>query len=174
MKSVKQILPVVILTAIVVLYIAGLNKKLPQNLKGSDFNYAFTIKDLEGNIKSFDDYKNKVIFLNLWATWCGPCRAEMPSIQKLYNKTQSDDMVFIMLSIDREEDEAKVKNYIKRNNFSFPVVMPAGNLTAQLDVPSIPTTFIIDKEGKIIYQKVGSTNYDTEKFRKMLRDIAAK
>src|SRR5690606_12751282 len=104
MKSVKQILPVVILTAIVVLYIAGLNKKLPQNLKGSDFNYAFTIKDLEGNIKSFDDYKNKVIFLNLWATWCGPCRAEMPSIQKLYNKTQSDDVVFIMLSIDREED----------------------------------------------------------------------
>lgn len=174
MKSIKQILPVGILTALVVFYITGFNRKSAPDINGMDFNYAFTVKDLEGNVKPFDTYKNKVVFLNLWATWCGPCRNEMPGIQKLYDKTRSEDVVFVMLSIDQEGDEGKVRNYIRKNKFSFPVVMPSGSITAQLDVPSIPTTFIIGKDGKIAHQQVGSANYDTEKYRKMLQDLAAK
>lgn len=142
-------------------------------MKDKAFNYSFTVKGLEGNRVDFTTYKDKVIFLNLWATWCGPCRVEMPSIQKLYEKTQSEDIVFVMLALDKDGEEPKIRNYIEKNNFTFPVVMPSGGLSAQLNVPTIPTTFIISKEGKIVHQKIGTTNYDTEKYRKMLQDLAA-
>lgn len=173
MDSLKKFIPIVFITAIVVLYITGFNRKASPDLKDKNFNYAFTVKDLNGDAIPFDSYKGKVIFLNLWATWCGPCRVEMPDIQKLYDKTKSEEVIFVMLSLDSEGDEAKVRNYISRNNFSFPVVMPSGNLSTQLNVPSIPTTFIISKEGKIVHQKIGSTNYNTEKYVKMLHDLEA-
>ena len=173
MNSLKKLIPVVVLTAIAVFYITGFNRKSTANLKDNAFDYSFSVKDMNGEVVPFDTYKGKVVFLNLWATWCGPCRAEMPSIQKLHDKTKSEDVVFVMLSRDDDREEAKVKNYIKRNNFSFPVVMLSGNITPQLNVPSIPTTFIINKEGKIVNQIVGSTNYNTEKYRKLLQELAA-
>ncbi len=173
MNSLKKLIPVVVLTAIAVFYITGFNRKSTADLQNQTFNYSFSVKDMNGNIVPFDTYKGKVVFLNMWATWCGPCRAEMPSIQKLHDKTKSEDVVFVMLSRDDDREEAKVKNYIKRNNFSFPVVMLSGNITPQLNVPSIPTTFIINKEGKIVNQIVGSTNYNTEKYRKLLQELAA-
>ena len=65
------------------------------------FNYNFSIKDLNGNVLDVKDLKGRTIFLNLWATWCGPCRMEMPSIQSLYNQVDNKKIMFIMLSIDR-------------------------------------------------------------------------
>ncbi len=173
MNSLKKLIPVVVLTAIAVFYITGFNRKSTTDLQNQTFNYSFSVKDMDGNIVPFDTYKGKVVFLNMWATWCGPCRKEMPDIQKLYDKTRSEDVAFVMLSIDREGDKRNVLSYIKKNNFSFPVVMPSGNMTTQLNVPSIPTTFIINKEGKIVNQIVGSTNYNTEKYRKLLQELAA-
>lgn len=173
MNSLKKLIPVVVVTAIAVFYITGFNRKSTVDLQDQTFNYSFSVKDMDGQVVPFDTYKGKVVFLNLWATWCGPCRKEMPGIQKLYDKTKSEDVVFVMLSRDDDREEAKVKNYIKRNNFSFPVAMLSGNITSQLNVPSIPTTFIINKEGKIVHHIVGSTNYNTEKYRKMLQELAA-
>mgnify|MGYP005859123841 CR=1 FL=1 len=172
MHSLKKLIPIALVTAIVVLYITGFNRKSTPDLKNKNFDFAFTVKDMSGQTIPFDSYKGKVVFLNLWATWCGPCRAEMPAIQKLYDKTKSDGVEFVMLSMDKEGDEEKVKNYILRHKFSFPVVMPFGSLSNQLNVPSIPTTFIIDKKGKIVHQKIGTTNYDTEKYIRMLNDLA--
>lgn len=170
----KKLIPIAIITILVAVYISGFNRKSSPDLKDKSFDYAFTIKDLDGNKVSFEEYKGKVVFLNLWATWCGPCRAEMPSIQKLYNKTQSDNIAFVMLSLDQEGDQKKVANYVKRNNFTFPIAMPSGRITKQLDVPSIPTTFIIDKTGKIVYQKIGTADYDTEKYSKMLLELSVR
>src|SRR6187401_1440514 len=77
------------------------------------FNYNFTIKDLDGNVIDVKEFKGRTIFLNLWATWCGPCRMEMPSIQNLYNQVDNEKIMFIMLSIDQQRDLGKVKSYIK-------------------------------------------------------------
>lgn len=137
------------------------------------FDYDFAIKDLSGVKISFKKFQGKVVFLNMWATWCGPCRAEMADIQKLYN-TVDDKVVFIMLSIDDDKNNARVVSYISNKAFTFPVYMPSGYLPEQLQVPSIPTTFVISKDGSVVAKEVGSKNYNTDKFKKFLEDLANK
>lgn len=135
------------------------------------FNYDFTIKDLAGNKFSFGQYKGKVVFVNLWATWCGPCRAEMAGIQKLYSSIALDSISFVMLSLDRDTDQEKVVKYVNTKGFTFPVYLPSGRLTEQLNVPSIPTTFVIGKDGRIVAKEVGTTNFNTDKFKKFLKQL---
>jgi thiol-disulfide isomerase/thioredoxin len=135
------------------------------------FNYDFTVKDTGGKETNFNDFKGKVIFLNLWATWCGPCRSEMPAIQELYNGIDKEKIVFVMLSLDEQNRVAKVKSYITDKSFTFPVFMPVGQLTNQLHVDTIPTTFVIDKDGYIVLKEVGMRNYNTTKFKKYLEGL---
>jgi thiol-disulfide isomerase/thioredoxin len=145
----------------------------PGTLKNTpDFDYNFTIKDMDGNRLSFGQFKGKVIFLNLWATWCGPCRAELPAIQELYSGIEKDKIIFVMLSIDKDSDKGKIVRYIKNNAFTFPVYQPSGQLTKQLRVPSIPTTWVVSKEGKIVAKEVGTTNFNTVKFKEFINELA--
>ncbi len=137
------------------------------------FDYAFTIKDLAGNKFTADQYKGKVLFINIWATWCGPCRAEMKGIQKLYDKMDHNQVQFIMLSVDKDGSKDKVVSYLKDKGFTFPAFMPSGYLTSQLNVPGIPTTFVISKDGKIVAKEVGMKDYDTSKFKKFLDKLIA-
>jgi thiol-disulfide isomerase/thioredoxin len=140
--------------------------------KPETFDYQFVVRDQHGTRINFSAFKGKVIFLNLWATWCGPCRAEMPTIQSLYDHAKSDSVVFVMLSVDDDGAEAKINRYIDNNKFTFPVYRPSGYLTEQLNVPGIPTTLIISKEGKIVSKEVGATNFDTPHFRKFLEKLS--
>jgi thiol-disulfide isomerase/thioredoxin len=137
-----------------------------------DFNFDFSIQDLHGNKIPFEQFRGKVIFLNLWATWCGPCRAEMAGIENLYSKIDKSKIEFVMLSLDRDSDKNKVISYMQTKAFSFPGFMPSGYLPKQLKVPEIPTTFIISKEGKIVRKEVGSMRYDTPKFQKFLEGLS--
>lgn len=150
-----------------------LNVRPEEPEKEKDFDYNFTLKDLKGNRIKFDQYKGKVVFLNMWATWCGPCRAEMPGIHSLYEKLKGVPIEFVMLSIDRDQALPKVESYIANNKYTFPVFMPSGNLATQLQVPSIPTTFIISKDGKIVMKEVGTRNYDTQRMADFLKKQAA-
>ncbi len=152
-----------------------MNASIPMTDRNQEnFDFGFTLKDSLGNKFNAGQFKGKVIFLNVWATWCGPCRAEMPAIHKLYNKVKDDRIVFIMLSIDKDQAAQKVKAYVRKNKYTFPVYMPSGYLTEQLNVPSIPTTFVISKEGKIVMKEVGTKNYNTNKFMRFLNELAAK
>ena len=137
-----------------------------------DFDYQFTIKDLAGNKVPFEKFKGKVLFLNLWATWCGPCRAEMDGIQNLYTKIDKEKITFIMLSLDKDSDHGKVVDYLQKKNFTFHAYMPSGYLPQQLRVPQIPTTFVISKDGKIVKKEIGSMQYDTPKFQKFLETLS--
>ena len=138
------------------------------------FDYNFFIKDLNENKISFERFKGKVVFLNQWATWCGPCKAEMASIQDLYNSVAKDSIEFVMISLDKDKFKDKVLKYKADKNFSFPIYMPSGYLSEQLNVPSIPTTFIISKQGKIVLKEVGATNFNTAKFKRFLLDLTKK
>ncbi len=137
-----------------------------------DFDFNFTIKDIHGQKVDFKDYRGKVIFLNLWATWCAPCRSEMPAIQKLYDGLDKNKVFFVMLSLDKDSQLEKVKSFVKKQSFSFPVFMPSGYLSEQLQVPSIPTTFVINKEGRIVFKEIGMKNYNTLKFKRFLNELA--
>lgn len=132
------------------------------------FDFNFTIKNLKGENIPFESFKGKVIFLNLWATWCGPCKAEMPGIQELANKLKDNQVEFVMLSIDREPATEKVNNYINKNNYTFPVYLKDQYVPELLRVSSIPTTFIINKQGELITKEVGTRNYNTKKMLNFL------
>ncbi len=151
-----------------------LNAGTKELKRPKQFDFNFIVKDLSGKKIKFEDFKGKVIFLNLWATWCGPCRAEMADIQKLYDKIDKSKVVFVMLSIDEDKNKEKVESYVHNKAFTFPVFMPSGYLSEQLQVPSIPTTFVISKEGTIILKEVGSTNYNTEEFKIFLEEKSNK
>jgi thiol-disulfide isomerase/thioredoxin len=150
-----------------------MNASVEEMITDEDFNYDFTIKDLSDNRVNFDRYKGKVIFINLWATWCSPCRAEMPGIQKLYEKADPDKVSFVLLSVDKDLNKDKVVKFIKDRSFTFPTFMPSGRLSNQLNVPNIPTTLIISKTGKIVVKEIGMKNYDTPKFKKLLDKLAS-
>jgi len=135
------------------------------------FDYNFNLTNLNGDTIDFNQFKGQTVFINLWATWCGPCRAEMPSIQELYNTVDHSKIAFVMLSLDAPSHNHKVVAYIKDKSFTFPIYRPHGALAEVLNVPSIPTTFVINKDGKIVSKKVGTANYSTEKFKKFLEGL---
>lgn len=140
-------------------------------LVAKKFDYNFSVRDMNGKIVDVKEFKGKTIFLNIWATWCGPCRFEMPSIQSLYNQIDNDNIRFVMLSVDRQEDFEKVKNFVNDKNYTFPVYTPSGTLPDQLQVRSIPTTFVINPEGKIVSHETGAANYDTPEFKEFLKNL---
>ena len=140
--------------------------------KEQSFSYDFSVKDLDGKTLDMSDLKGKVIFLNLWATWCGPCRVEMPSIQNLYNAVDPEKIAFVMLSLDQENDRAKIRKFVSDKEFSFPVYQPATPLPKLLRVTTIPTTFIISPDGKVKSKKTGMANYDTDEMREFLKQLS--
>ena len=153
---------------ILILKTGVLNANAEAKKSPADFDYNFSIKDLKGNRVSFNQYKGKVVFINLWATWCGPCKAEMPGIQSLSEKLKGRSIEFVMLSVDKEAALPRVTKYLEKNEFTFPVFMPHGYLPEEMQVTSIPTTFVISKDGKILMKEVGTRNYDTKKMVKFL------
>ncbi len=132
-------------------------------------DYNFKLKNIDGSTISFNELKGKVVFMNIWATWCAPCIAEMPNIQNLYEKMDSSKVAFVMLSTDQSEE--KVNNFIDRKGFTFPVYLAASNVPSEFRVPSIPTTFVFSKEGKIVSKNVGMANYDKKSFIKFLNEL---
>jgi thiol-disulfide isomerase/thioredoxin len=151
------------------LLLAGFRDAKDEVLKKPEaFDFNFIVRDQSGKRIQFSEYKGKVIFLNLWATWCGPCRAEMPTIEQLYRQVGSDSIAFVILSVDESQFESRVAHYIETSKYTFPVYRPSGYLTEQLNVPMIPTTFIISKDGMIVSKEVGATNFDTARFRKFI------
>ena len=128
---------------------------------------AFTIQDINGRSVDLQRFKGKKIFLNLWASWCPPCRAEMPSIEKLFRAADTGKVAFIMLSLDDHFDKAK--KFIRKQGFRLPVYYPAENLPALFNVQGIPSTFIFDEHGRLIQRIDGAENYDSDQYRKLLQ-----
>ncbi|WP_077400182.1 TlpA family protein disulfide reductase [Cellulophaga omnivescoria] len=127
-----------------------------------NFNWKFV--DANGNNFNLNNYQGKVIFINFWATWCPPCVAEMPSLQKLYTDYKND-VEFIFLASDKVN---KVKAYLNDNNFSFNVYYSNYMLPKELKHTVIPTTFVLNKSGKIIIKETSAKNWNSEKTRKLL------
>lgn len=127
----------------------------------------FETQLLDGTEISLDDYKGKVILLNLWATWCGPCRAEMPSMERFYNHYK-DKPVFLAALNVREPKET-VESYIKEGGYTFPVLMDElGVHSGIYSSGSIPTTYIINKEGLIIGRFVGAREWDDPELMELI------
>ena len=122
----------------------------------------FKLKDLNGKELSLSDLKGKKVFLNFWATWCPPCKAEMPEIEKLYQETKDSDLVIV--SIEIGEPLGTVKSFIDTNKYNFKVLLdPDQSVAAKYNIASIPTSYFIDEDGNIISKKMGAMDINEMK-----------
>ncbi|NQT30127.1 MAG: TlpA family protein disulfide reductase [Candidatus Saganbacteria bacterium] len=123
----------------------------------------FTLYDLAGKSHTLSDYKGKVVFLNFWATWCPPCRTEMPAMQKLF--LDSDKSKFVMLAVDINQKKRVVADFAKTNGYTFPILLDTnGKVSDKYQVSGIPATFIIDKSGNIVNRIIGSRHWKWSEF----------
>ncbi|MFN7706152.1 MAG: TlpA family protein disulfide reductase [Chryseotalea sp.] len=131
-------------------------------------SYTFSLIDMNQKSVPFHQYRGKVVLVNLWATWCGPCRAELPSLQKLQQSYLHPDFEIVAISLDKQSDNQKVNNYLLQNNFTFPVYYPDQNFPKVLQVRAIPSSFLIDKKRQIVWHKTGVENFNKASFRKKI------
>lgn len=112
----------------------------------------FTLNDLSGRPLRMADLHGKVVLLNFWATWCPPCRSEMPDLDALYQRFKSQGLVVLAIS---DEDAPTVKPFVKQFNITFPVLLDTGDkVNGQYKISGIPKTFIYDRDGKLIAQAI--------------------
>lgn len=130
----------------------------------------FTLTDQYGNTHTLSDYKGKTVFLNFWATWCPPCRAEMPDIQKLYETydTEGDDALVVLgiaaPGMGSERSEEGIKDFLDEHGYTYPVLMDTtGDIFMGYGVFSYPTTFMIDKDGNVFGYASGQLSEDMMK-----------
>lgn len=133
-------------------------KSEPIRTKAKDFK----LKDLTGKEISLSDLKGKNVYLNFWATWCPPCKGEMPEIEKLYQETKDSNLVIIAVEIG--EPISTVKNFIDENKYTFKVLLDSDqNVAQQYGVSSIPTSYFIDKNGNIVSKIIGAMDINQMK-----------
>jgi len=114
----------------------------------------FTLTTLDGNEATLSDYAGQVVVVNFWATWCPPCKAEMPDIHDYYQANQ--DKGLTVLAVNAQEDENTVSRFIESTGFTFPVLLDSqGKVEQQYQVRSFPSTFVIDRDGNVVYIHVG-------------------
>ena len=128
---------------------------IEDNLPAPDFSYP----GLDGKMISLSDYKGKVVLVNVWATWCPPCVAEMPSMEKLYNKLKGQNFEILAVSIDAP-GLAAVAPFMKKSNLTFPALIdPEGTIRAAYGITGVPESFIVDKQGILVKKIVGPVDW---------------
>jgi peroxiredoxin len=114
----------------------------------------FTLADLQGKNWSLKDLRGKVVLLNFWATWCPPCRKEMPDLEALYLRFKDKDQGFVVLAIS-DEDAAKVTPFLAERNITYPVLLDQGRkVNEQFQIAGIPKSFVYDRSGKLVAQSI--------------------
>lgn len=127
----------------------------------------------QGETVKVGDLRGKVVFINFWATWCPPCRAEMPSINVLYeNYKDNSNIVFLIVEI--EGDKAKAEAFVKGQNLTLPISFPDSDIPKEWLSESIPSTVILDKEGRVATRHEGMADYSSPDVDKFIQDLINK
>ena len=130
----------------------------------------FALKDIDGKTHSLSDYKGKVIVLNFWATWCPPCRFEMPSMERAQALTINDDVVFLGINVG--EDADTIFTFTADYPVTFPLLMDINSeIIEQYPVVGLPTTYVIDTQGRIVYQAIGTRDWDNANIVNQLKAL---
>ena len=135
------------------------------NQKKSSVGYLapdFSLRNLQGNYENLNNYRGQVIVLNFWATWCVPCRVEMPSFEKLYRRYRSEGVIVLAVTLDKNAGQ-KIKSFVHKYGISFPVLLDEKGEAEQL-YPSmtIPFTYVIDREGRVVARVDGAKNWESD------------
>jgi thiol-disulfide isomerase/thioredoxin len=136
---------------------------------------GFSLKDMDDEPHALQDYQGKVILLNFWATWCPPCRHEMPALEKLYLQFRKQD--FVVLAINQWEDPDLVFAYTGDLNVfpTFPILFdPESTVAQQYGVKGLPTSFVIDRDGRVVYRAIGGREFDHPEIIGIIKHLLAK
>ena len=130
-------------------------------------NYNWNLRKLDGTPVNLSQSTGRVAIINLWATWCPPCIAEMPSFEKLY-EDYGNKVDFYFVS---SEEAEKLHRFLEKKNYRLPVYQPLSMPPGQMQSTSLPTTYLLSKNGKIVVDKKGSANWNDSGFRKTLDNL---
>jgi thiol-disulfide isomerase/thioredoxin len=130
-------------------------------------DYEWSLKAMDGKIYDFEENRGQVTLINFWATWCPPCIAEMPDLQKLYND-YGNKMSFLFVARDQED---KVEAFLEKKGYELPVYYERGLVPRQIYYGGLPTTFIIDREGRIVVSEVGAADWNDSQTRQLLDSL---
>jgi peroxiredoxin len=146
----------------------GKSEEFVSYTKVGDKIPSFSLTTLDGKPFSIDTLKGKVVLVNFWATWCAPCLAEMPRIEKeIWQKRKGPD--FEMIAIAREQNDQEIKGFRDKYNYSFPMGPdPKRGIYAKFANAGIPRNYVINPDGQIVYQSVGYSSEDFEKLMAIL------
>ena len=124
----------------------------------------FTLDKLDGGNLKLSDLRGKAVLLNFWATWCPPCREEMPTLETLF-QTFKDRSDFVLLAVDSEEHKETVSEFLKNNPYRFPVLLDTtGEADLQYSIEAIPTTYLIDAQGEVVAGTKGAFDWTKKEF----------
>ena len=131
----------------------------------------FEIENLAGGNTALEDYRGKVVILNFWATWCMPCRAEMPGMETIWKKYKEQGLVIAAVSVD-EGSRGRIETFSKLLDLSFPILLdPESEVSDLYKVSNMPTSFLIDRNGKIISRIVGTEEWTSPEAIQLVEDI---
>jgi thiol-disulfide isomerase/thioredoxin len=145
--------------------------KAPQGDAPVLARYDIPVTTLDGTPTSLPALRGSVVFLNLWASWCAPCLAEMPLIQRLYDDVNDSRIIFVMLSVDEDRDAAE--RLIDARGYTFPVYHLAGPLPGTYSTAILPTTYILSPSGRVAAVHSGMANYASEDVLGFLKGLAS-
>jgi thiol-disulfide isomerase/thioredoxin len=131
-------------------------------------DYSWPLRTLDGRETKLSEFRDKVVFINLWATWCMPCVAEMPNIQGLYDSLKSERVAFLLIS---NEPKETVKKFLNDKKFTFPVYLCNKELPCVFKTMGIPATFILSRDGSVVFKEVGSAKWDDVSSLNFLRGL---
>ena len=121
----------------------------------------FSLRNLKGNYESLDSYRGQVVVLNFWATWCAPCRVEMPSFEKLYRRYRSEGVAVLAVTLDKNAGP-KIKSFVDEYELSFPILLDEkGEVERLYPSMTIPFTYVIDSEGRVVARVDGAKNWES-------------
>ena len=130
------------------------NGSLPEQVAAD-----FTLSDMSGQQVSLSQFKGKVVLLNFWATWCPPCREEMPSMERLYNDFREKGLVILAVNVE-ENGHQVVSKFLQGNPYTFPILLDDKNVaTQQYGVFRFPESFLIDRNGNVVEKIIGGRNW---------------
>lgn len=131
----------------------------------------FLLPDMRGQAVRLSQLKGKVVLLNVWATWCGPCRKEMPTMEALAHKLSGED--FVLLAVSQDVDgAATVKPYLQEGGYTFPVLLDVqGEVGRKYGVTGYPETFVVDRQGQVVYHHIGYNDWAQPQMEETLRRL---
>jgi len=132
----------------------------------------FNLPDANGNLVSLSQYRGKVVIINFWATWCGTCLDEMPSLERLYRDFRNrNDFALVTISVD-QEGWSIIAPFLKRTSYDFPVLADADSrVSAAYGVTMLPTTYIVDRNGRIVWNVAGALDWSSAALRAALEKL---